>query len=169
MFYLNKKKYEDRLEQALADRGLVVSSESHYDLPLDTPNVVSLDKQGNVHWTCIILIPQYSISEVIVDFEENSCWNDHLPIMFPDSGPYAFWDTEREYVYNHLAVYYENDSKKNKLCRVPLNVSLKTILSTFIVIPKNPVFLIVVDRSSFHEKLGSIYEIIPQTFFGAEE
>lgn len=143
----HSKKTAAKLQDAFQQRGLTVSQECEYDLSLVHGTPVSVDAEGKLHWSCIVLYPEYSVSEAIMDFHEDACLLDHLEVMFPGGDSFAPWDTEHRYVYDRLSVYYEPGFSDGSLSQVPVTVSLRSLLSAVGHVSKVPIFHIMVHES----------------------
>lgn len=51
-----------------------------YDATLLQTAPAWLDEEHTLHWCCILLYPEYAISEAILDFNENQSLLDHLKV-----------------------------------------------------------------------------------------
>uniref|UniRef100_M4B8E9 Cns1/TTC4 wheel domain-containing protein n=1 Tax=Hyaloperonospora arabidopsidis (strain Emoy2) TaxID=559515 RepID=M4B8E9_HYAAE len=65
---------------------------------------------GNMHWPVLFLYDQHGTSDFVQCFGEQDRVIEHLANMFPETGPFAEWDTEKEFVASKLVVYAAADS-----------------------------------------------------------
>lgn len=72
---------------------------------------VFLDEQGSLHWPVLFLYPEHQQSDFISAFCENSCFIDHLAVMFGEELPP--WDTDRKYHPQNLQVCIFNDIERS--------------------------------------------------------
>uniref|UniRef100_A0A1A8RLM6 Tetratricopeptide repeat domain 4 n=1 Tax=Nothobranchius rachovii TaxID=451742 RepID=A0A1A8RLM6_9TELE len=64
---------------------------------------VFLDQQGLLHWPVLFLYPEHQQTDFISAFCENTCFRDHLTVMFGEELP--SWDTDRKYHPPNLQVF----------------------------------------------------------------
>ncbi|XP_053990607.1 tetratricopeptide repeat protein 4 homolog [Hylaeus volcanicus] len=148
---------EQYLNNALQSRGITLKKKVLYDVPLSKEKNAWLDSENHLHWCCILLYPEYTMSEAIVDFHENSTFLDHLMIMFPGDTSYAPWDMKREYIYSNLLVFYEGGFTDNSVVLVPNALTLKTTLSTIGLVSGNPIFHIVVKNTESEQMIQKMF------------
>ncbi|XP_037683060.1 tetratricopeptide repeat protein 4 isoform X2 [Choloepus didactylus] len=108
---------------------------------------VSLDDQGRLSWPVLFLYPEYTQSDFISAFHEDSRFIDHLTVMF---GETPSWDLEQKYCPDNLEVYFE-DEEKAELYRVSPKSSLLQVLQhpRYFVKALTPAFLVCVGSSPF--------------------
>ncbi|XP_040896781.1 tetratricopeptide repeat protein 4 [Toxotes jaculatrix] len=70
---------------------------------------VFLDEQGSLHWPVFFFYPEHQQSDFISAFSENSCFIDHLAVMFGEELPP--WDTDRKYRPQNLQLYFEDEEE----------------------------------------------------------
>ncbi|KAF7202677.1 tetratricopeptide repeat protein 4 isoform X2 [Nothobranchius furzeri] len=109
---------------------------------------VFLDQQGLLHWPVLFLYPEHQQTDFISAFCENTCFRDHLTVMFGEELPP--WDTDRKYHPQNLQLYFE-DEVKQTLYQVDPDASLLRILQhkRFFVKAGTPSFIVLVKGSSF--------------------
>uniref|UniRef100_A0A1A7XCB6 Tetratricopeptide repeat domain 4 n=1 Tax=Iconisemion striatum TaxID=60296 RepID=A0A1A7XCB6_9TELE len=109
---------------------------------------VFLDQQGLLHWPVLFFYPEHQQSDFISAFCENTCFRDHLTVMFGEELPP--WDTDRKYLPQNLQLYFE-DEEKQTLYQVDPDTSLLKILQhkRFFVRSGSPSFIVLVKGSSF--------------------
>uniref|UniRef100_A0A1A8P647 Tetratricopeptide repeat domain 4 n=1 Tax=Nothobranchius rachovii TaxID=451742 RepID=A0A1A8P647_9TELE len=109
---------------------------------------VFLDQQGLLHWPVLFLYPEHQQTDFISAFCENTCFRDHLTVMFGEELP--SWDTDRKYHPPNLQLYFE-DEVKQTLYQVDPDTSLLRILQhkRFFVKAGTPSFIVLVKGSSF--------------------
>lgn len=109
---------------------------------------VFLDEQGSLHWPVLFLYPEHQQSDFISAFCENSCFIDHLAVMFGQELPP--WDTDGKYQPQDLQLYFE-DEQKETLYQVNPETSLLKVLQhkRFFVKAGTPSFIVLVKGSSF--------------------
>ncbi|WWC68763.1 uncharacterized protein I206_102697 [Kwoniella pini CBS 10737] len=124
-----------------------------------------LENMTSLVFPVFLLYPQYSQSDFISNFQENTSFLDQLNIMFPKSSqstskiPFTEWDLKKEYFIDNLVIYVETFEKR--LLKVGKELTLREIiykakreatndikkdgivlrdgLLSFIVLPKGPV------------------------------
>lgn len=109
---------------------------------------VFLDEQGSLRWPVLFLYPEHQQSDFISAFCENSCFTDHLLVMFGEELPP--WDTDRKYHPQNLQLYFE-DEEKDTLYQVNPEMSLLKVLQhkRFFVKAGTPSFILLVNDSLF--------------------
>ena len=117
-------------------------------------------QDDSLFWPVLFLYPEYQESDFITSFDENTCFIDHLRIMFQD---FPLWDVKNEYTVSNLQVYFETrgtEKEKSRLLKVSRNMSLKTVLShsSYTVIDGIPTFFILSSVSQFTEKFIDSYK-----------
>uniref|UniRef100_A0A3Q3N7D1 Cns1/TTC4 wheel domain-containing protein n=1 Tax=Labrus bergylta TaxID=56723 RepID=A0A3Q3N7D1_9LABR len=65
---------------------------------------VFLDEKGSLHWPVLFLYPEHQQSDFISAFCENSCFMDHIAVMFGEELPP--WDADRKYHPQNLQVCF---------------------------------------------------------------
>ena len=122
-----------------------------------TGKIVTL-KENLLYWPVLLMYPEYKTSDFIESFGENTFFSDHVEALFSHKAP---WDEHYEYRVGNLDVFVEN-YKEEKLYEVPLNVSLRKILSSPKVVVRTgtPGFVILAKSSSFRSKFLEKYTII---------
>uniref|UniRef100_A0A672IZQ8 Tetratricopeptide repeat protein 4-like n=1 Tax=Salarias fasciatus TaxID=181472 RepID=A0A672IZQ8_SALFA len=63
---------------------------------------VFLDEQGSLQWPVLFLYPEHQQSDFISAFCENSCFSDHLAVVFEELPP---WDADRKYLPQDLQMF----------------------------------------------------------------
>ncbi|XP_005733162.1 tetratricopeptide repeat protein 4 [Pundamilia nyererei] len=108
---------------------------------------VFVDEQGSLQWPVLFLYPEHQQSDFISAFCENSCFTDHLGVMFEELPP---WDADRKYLPQNLQLYFE-DEEKETLYRVDPEMSLLKILQhkRYFVKAGTPSFIVLVKGSSY--------------------
>ncbi|XP_077005664.1 tetratricopeptide repeat protein 4 isoform X2 [Tamandua tetradactyla] len=108
---------------------------------------VSLDDQGRLSWPVLFLYPEYTQSDFISAFHEDSRFIDHLMVMF---GETPSWDLEQKYCPDNLEVYFE-DEERAELYQVSPKSSLLQVLQhpRYFVKALTPAFLVCVRSSPF--------------------
>ncbi|XP_059197415.1 tetratricopeptide repeat protein 4 [Centropristis striata] len=109
---------------------------------------VFLDEQGSLHWPVLFLYPEHQQTDFISAFCENSCFIDHLAVMFGEELPP--WDADRKYHPQNLQLYFE-DAEKETFYQVNAETSLLKVLQhkRFFVKAGSPSFIVLVKGSSF--------------------
>uniref|UniRef100_A0A3Q3GDM4 Tetratricopeptide repeat domain 4 n=1 Tax=Labrus bergylta TaxID=56723 RepID=A0A3Q3GDM4_9LABR len=109
---------------------------------------VFLDEKGSLHWPVLFLYPEHQQSDFISAFCENSCFMDHIAVMFGEELPP--WDADRKYHPQNLQLYFE-DGKTETLYQVNPQTSLLKVLQhkRFFVKGGTPSFIVVVNGSPF--------------------
>lgn len=112
---------------------------------------VFLDEQGSLHWPVLFLYPEHQQSDFISAFCDNSCFIDHLAVMFGEELPP--WDTDRKYHPQNLELFFE-DEEKETLHQVNPETSLLKVLQhkRFFVKAGTPSFIVLVNGSSFRKQ-----------------
>ncbi|KAH7491612.1 hypothetical protein KRP22_002920 [Phytophthora ramorum] len=66
-------------------------------------------ESGRMYWPVLFLYDQHGTSDFVQLFGEQDTVIEHLANMFPEDGPFAEWDTGREFVASNLVVYAAAD------------------------------------------------------------
>ena len=82
-----------------------------------------------------LLYPEYSQSDLITQFSEETSLSDHLGVMFPPassppshaSPPFPEWDVQHEYSTDNLVIYVETAQKR--LLKVGKELTLREVIS----------------------------------------
>lgn len=115
------------------------------------PNVI---KEG-VHldgdrlvWPVILLYPEYKTTDIIQEFPEDTCFEDHLYEMF-EAPPE--WDEEKKYLPSNLAIYYED--VHGKIFEVPPKSTLLEIITrdSYYVDGGTPCFIVLPNGSKVQQ------------------
>lgn len=106
-------------------------------------------------WPVLFLYPEYGETDFVQEFHEDSCFMDHLQMMFEES---PLWDLEKKYNPTSIRMYYEH-RESGKLYVVDPNCSLKEVLSqkTYIVQGGTPGFICLVEASPFQKDFLNRY------------
>lgn len=114
---------------------------------------VFLDDQGTLQWPVLLLYPEHQQSDFISAFCENSCFIDHLGVVFDELPP---WDADRKYLPQSLEIYFE-DEEKETLYEIKPSMSLLEILQhkRFFVKAGTPNFIVLVNGSSYQKQFLS--------------
>ncbi|XP_056271240.1 tetratricopeptide repeat protein 4 [Pseudoliparis swirei] len=109
---------------------------------------VFLDERRSLHWPVLLLYPEHQQTDFISAFSENSCFSDHLAVMFGEELPP--WDADRKYLSENLQLYFE-DEEKETFYQVNPETSLLKVLQhkRFFVKSGSPSFIVLVRSSSF--------------------
>ncbi|CAN9500893.1 unnamed protein product [Ophioblennius macclurei] len=114
---------------------------------------VFLDEQGALQWPVLFLYPEHQQSDFISAFSENSCFIDHLVVVFEELPP---WDADRKYHPQNLQIYFE-DEEKETLYQIQPTMSLLEVLQhkRFFVKGGTPNFITLVNGSAFQKQFLS--------------
>uniref|UniRef100_A0A672ID74 Tetratricopeptide repeat protein 4-like n=1 Tax=Salarias fasciatus TaxID=181472 RepID=A0A672ID74_SALFA len=114
---------------------------------------VFLDEQGSLQWPVLFLYPEHQQSDFISAFCENSCFSDHLAVVFEELPP---WDADRKYLPQDLQIYFE-DEEKETLYQIQPTKSLLEILQhkRFFVKAGTPNFIVLVNGSPYQKQFLS--------------
>lgn len=106
------------------------------------------DEQGFLHWPVLFMYPEHQQSDFISAFCENTCFSDHLAVMFGEELPP--WDTDRKYLPHNLQLYFE-DEQSETLYQVNQDVPLLKVMQhrRFFVKGGTPTFIVLVKASTF--------------------
>lgn len=120
---------------------------------------VQLNENDEIIWPVMFLYPEFHETDFIQEFNENSCFCDHLEAMFGADMSPAPWDTDHAYKSHSLNLFFE-DQKKNKLCEVDPKLSLKQVLQNprYVVKGGTPGFIILVKDNKFFKEFIEIYK-----------
>ncbi|KDO28749.1 hypothetical protein SPRG_19963 [Saprolegnia parasitica CBS 223.65] len=75
----------------------------------DFEGKADLDEEGVMCWPVLFLYDEYGQSDFIQSFGEQDMFIEHLANMFPEEGPFCFWDKRQDYVASQLQVYVAAD------------------------------------------------------------
>ncbi|CCA67784.1 related to CNS1-cyclophilin seven suppressor [Serendipita indica DSM 11827] len=90
------------------------SLEHHPTLSNDDPPRLSVPM--------LFLYPQYSQSDIISSFHEDTRFTDHLEVMFPPEGTRPGWDLQGDYVLSNLVLYAS--TKRKRLLKIGKKTTL---------------------------------------------
>jgi hypothetical protein len=65
------------------------------------------DETGKLSFPVLFLYPEFSESDLIASFEEESTFADHVEFMFGESQPKAGWDMAGVYTPDKIEIYFE--------------------------------------------------------------
>uniref|UniRef100_A0A0A9YWE0 Tetratricopeptide repeat protein 4 n=8 Tax=Lygus hesperus TaxID=30085 RepID=A0A0A9YWE0_LYGHE len=139
-----RKKMESAVtsvENAILERGITMrnSDLANVENPLIGGPVSGVHlEDGKLVWPVVLLYPEYSMTEVIQNFHEDSTFQEQLGEVFAERPE---WDVERKYNLNSIRIYYEDDSKPHE---VKLKSTLKSVIcrKTYVVEAATPAFII---------------------------
>ncbi|XP_076312992.1 DNA polymerase interacting tpr containing protein of 47kD [Tachypleus tridentatus] len=162
-----KLKVDEKLIKAIQERGIKLSTKFDNTKtcsietmsflqpvhPAAASSKVHQDEHGALLWPVLFLYPEYSESDFIEAFHEDSRFADHLEVMFGSSDVHPPWDVEKKYLPSDIEIYFE-DIKKSTHCKVDTSHTLRKVLSDsrYYITAGNPTFLLMVRNSSFHKK-----------------
>ncbi|OQS05226.1 hypothetical protein THRCLA_20685 [Thraustotheca clavata] len=75
----------------------------------DFEGKADLDEEGVMGWPVLFLYDEYGQSDFIQCFSEQDMFIEHLANMFPEDGPFCFWDKRQDYVASKLQIYVAAD------------------------------------------------------------
>ncbi|XP_003974462.1 tetratricopeptide repeat protein 4 [Takifugu rubripes] len=156
---------EEALKTAIKDRGIKLlepvkpqrgsdSEDEGSSTALSSSTVtgaqVFLDEQGSLHWPVLFLYPEHQQTDFISAFCENTCFRDHLTLMFEELPP---WDADRKYLPQNLQLYFEDEMTEN-LYEVNPEISLLEVLQhkRLFVKEGTPSFIVLVKGSTFSKQ-----------------
>jgi len=163
----NAKRQElELLATKLYQRGMKLGSQlfdmSQYTHSSDRK--IEFDSNNVIHFPVVFLYPEYSMSDFIINFEEDHTFGDHLSMMFPPDNPeYAQWDKNRSYTIDKIEVYFETNWTKPILSNVPyketkrwIRIKHTTTIEAVLkhpdyIIPGIPIFYIVARGNAFYK------------------
>ncbi|XP_030289896.1 tetratricopeptide repeat protein 4 [Sparus aurata] len=109
------------------------------------------DERGSLQWPVLFLYPEHQQTDFISAFCENSCFIDHLAVMFGEELPP--WDTDRKYHPQNLQLYFEDEHKETFYHVNPETPLLKVLQhKRFFVKAGTPSFIVLVKGFSFWEQ-----------------
>ena len=119
--------------------------------------------ENGLVWPVLFLYPQYATSDFIEEFDETSCFVDHLNLMFEEV---AEWDLKQEYKLKNLKLFVENQDA-NKIYEIFLSTPLHKVLSHRDIVVKTgtPAFIVLSKSSSFYDQFLGRYSKKPQELF----
>jgi hypothetical protein len=79
---------------------------------LDLYPVLSDEQPPTLSVPIIFLYPQYSQSDIISSFNEDTMFTQHLEVMFPPAGARPGWDIMGQYTLENLVVYAQTKAKR---------------------------------------------------------
>lgn len=120
---------------------------------------VHINEDGELVWPVMLLYPEYHETDLIQEFTESNCFEDHLNVMFGEGTPAAPWDTERKYLPQNMVLYFE-DQEKSKLYEVDPKKTLQQVLAhpKYRVLGGTPGFIVLTRGSKFAKEFLSKYE-----------
>lgn len=119
---------------------------------------VHMDEHGFLNWPVLFLYPEYSQSDFIERFCENSCFFHHICHMFGEES--VPWDEERKYQPKNIEIYFQ-EFNTDVLYRIPPKKTLAEILphKKFYIIGGTPSFILLIAKSKFQEEFLKNYEL----------
>ncbi|KAL7684101.1 putative 43kDa postsynaptic protein [Plasmopara halstedii] len=108
---MNRRAATDKYRKLCAARGIRVGRALVDDERVrQYEGKADLDpKCGSMYWPVLFLYDQHGTSDFVQCFGEQEAVIEHLANMFPEDGPYAQWDTKKEFVASKLVVYAAAD------------------------------------------------------------
>eukprot|EP01125_Pyxidicula_operculata_P008277 TRINITY_DN2792_c0_g1_i2.p1 TRINITY_DN2792_c0_g1~~TRINITY_DN2792_c0_g1_i2.p1 ORF type:complete len:261 (-),score=66.44 TRINITY_DN2792_c0_g1_i2:11-793(-) len=127
---------------------------------------ISLDDEGKTHWPVVFVYEEYHQIDFIEDFAEDTCFGDHLSIMFPP-GEFCDWDTRKAYTYPDLEVYavfnqvppLEGPTERGPQKKVKINHAsplIKVLQHPEYVVPGIPIFYVISTKGTYKNKFLKI-------------
>ncbi|XP_048759199.1 tetratricopeptide repeat protein 4-like [Ostrea edulis] len=146
----------------LADKGYDPLLFTNVELHNPSGATVYVDGNDTLHWPVLFMYPEHTQTDYIEDFNENSTFQDHLLHMFGPDVPPASWDLDKKYKPDDFLIYYE-DKEKTTLHQISQSCSLlKALQNKWVVVEAGtPCFIILVNKSRFHEHFVKEYTVFP--------
>ncbi|XP_036034865.1 tetratricopeptide repeat protein 4 isoform X2 [Onychomys torridus] len=108
---------------------------------------LSLNNQGRLSWPVLFLYPEYTQSDFIAAFHEDSRFIDHLKVMFSEA---PSWDSEQKYHPDKLEVYFEDEDRAELYQVSPWSTLLQVLQHPrYSVKALTPTFVVCVGSSPF--------------------
>lgn len=73
----------------------------------------------------VFLYPQYSQSDIISSFDEDTTFGQHLSVMFPPDGTRPNWDVNGDYTVPSISLYVQ--TKRKRLLKVGKKTTLRLL------------------------------------------
>ncbi|KAJ3415908.1 Tetratricopeptide repeat protein 4 [Chytridiales sp. JEL 0842] len=162
---LENKKHEDsdsEDEETRKDRRMKTELLSMHAPKLD-------ETTGRLTFPVLFLYPEFSESDLISAFEEDSAFIDHIEFMFGASQPRAGWDAKGIYTPDKIEMYFEtrpdldplkaNKNEQRRLMKVDTEATLVEIIShpEYRVVDGIASFFVLSSGSSFAKTFRKTY------------
>eukprot|EP01112_Ceratiomyxa_fruticulosa_P015052 TRINITY_DN437_c0_g4_i1.p1 TRINITY_DN437_c0_g4~~TRINITY_DN437_c0_g4_i1.p1 ORF type:complete len:435 (+),score=99.92 TRINITY_DN437_c0_g4_i1:159-1463(+) len=174
-----RKEQEEKTMKMLVNKGIATGNDEEitaafnmYFSRVEVPPTIYLDVDSYLHFPVIFFYPEHAQSDFIPDFCSENTFLEHLQRMFPSKGSknkemIPEWDSDKKYVIENLEIYFETsccaplmlpkdrsyNPEDRKYTRVRHETKLEKVLThKSYVMPKYPVFYIVVNPSSFRDQ-----------------
>ncbi|XP_006977763.1 tetratricopeptide repeat protein 4 isoform X1 [Peromyscus maniculatus bairdii] len=110
---------------------------------------LSLNNQGRLSWPVLFLYPEYTQSDFVAAFHEDSRFVDHLKVMFSEA---PSWDSEQKYYLDNLEIYFEDEDGAELYQVSPWSTLLQVLQHPrYLVKALTPTFVVCVGSSPFSE------------------
>uniref|UniRef100_A0A0G4FNK9 Cns1/TTC4 wheel domain-containing protein n=1 Tax=Chromera velia CCMP2878 TaxID=1169474 RepID=A0A0G4FNK9_9ALVE len=144
-----KETTQEKVARTFKERGIQVEAPL-YDMGARYSGKASVDLMGRLKMPVAFLYDESLQSDFIEEFGEEDLIEEHLQTMFPGDR-FVEWDSEKKYVWDKLAVYFEPGGPETGLMvRVSRDWSLKQVLFKRKRTAHIPVFHILVENSPAH-------------------
>lgn len=116
------KAREMKIQAALRARSILVLPLAPGQPSLEHHPTLSNDDPPRLSVPMLFLYPQYSQSDIISSFHEDTRFTDHLEVMFPPEGTRPGWDLQGDYVLSNLVLYAS--TKRKRLLKIGKKTTL---------------------------------------------
>lgn len=113
---------EMKIQAALRARSILVLPLAPGQPSLEHHPTLSNDDPPRLSVPMLFLYPQYSQSDIISSFHEDTRFTDHLEVMFPPEGTRPGWDLQGDYVLSNLVLYAS--TKRKRLLKIGKKTTL---------------------------------------------
>ena len=141
-------KKKDKLMKLVNERGIKTHGNLFESLHPAASNFhVEMTADGQLVWPVIFVYPEYSQTDFIQEFHEDTTFEEQLQVLLGDPNNRPAWDTQGKYVPGRTKIGFPNPSTQ-EMIPVDPKKSLKDILCSpnFILIGANPVFTILASK-----------------------
>ena len=117
----------------------------HSGHPAAAQHHVQLSEEGHLVWPVIFVYPEYSQTDFIQFFDEESTFRQQLLALFGDEDSRPAWDTDRKYQVDRLRIAFPRFDDPSRLVPVAPEATLRSVLSSsdFVLTDAVPVFSVV--------------------------
>ncbi|KAG8228931.1 hypothetical protein J437_LFUL007323, partial [Ladona fulva] len=137
----------EALMKALRDRGVTLFQEEDEEPQLESLHPaaegakVTFGEDGRLSWPCVILYPEYGISDFVQQWHEDITFYSQMSEIFSESPE---WDAERKYVPDSLSIFFEGDEDSRRIHRIDPTSTLGEVLSDkrYVIVAGTPKFIV---------------------------
>lgn len=157
MLERKKAEHQAKIANLIKANNIRIEEQKDQDKYEELLNSMKLSEDGShLVWPVVLLYPEYSQSDLIEAFNEQTTFEDHLKVVF---GEPAGWDEERKYRPDTIEIYYENFDKQKLMKLKKTSTLLDAIRKDGYKIQHgSPQFILLAKGSEFEAKFIKNFE-----------